>query len=50
MQSCHHWHPEVLQQPQDMATGFPAKNSILVLQTHEIDIAGIEKVSGCLIG
>jgi hypothetical protein len=50
MQSCHHWQFEVLQQPQDMAAGLPAKNPILVLQTHEIDTAGIKKVGSCLIG
>ncbi len=33
-----------------MAAGFPSKNSILVLQTHQIDIAGIKKVGGRLIG
>src|ERR1044071_9723622 len=50
MQSCHHWHFEVLQQPQDMAAARPSKNPILVLQTDEIDVAGIKKVGGCLIG
>src|ERR1035438_9213264 len=50
MQSCYHRHCEPLQQPQDMAAGFPSKNSILVLQTHHIDIAGIKKVGGRLIG
>jgi hypothetical protein len=50
MQSCHHWHFEMLQQPQDMAAGPPAENPILVLQTHEIDIAVIKKVGCCLIG
>ena len=50
MQSRHHRHFEVLQQPQDMAAGLPSENPILVLQTHEVDIAGIKKVGGCLIG
>ena len=50
MQSCHHWHFEVLQQPQDMAAALPSKNPVLMLQTHEIDFAGIKKVGGCLIG
>src|SRR5208282_27836 len=50
MQSCHHWHFEALQQPQDMAAGLPSKNPILMLQTHQIDIAGIKKVGGGLIG
>jgi hypothetical protein len=46
MQSCHDGHFEALQQPQYMAAGLPSKNSILVLQTHKIDIAGIKKVGG----
>jgi hypothetical protein len=50
MQSCHDWHFEALQQPQDMAAGFPSKNPVLVLQTHQIDIAGIKKVGGGFIG
>src|SRR5208337_2484964 len=50
MQSCHHWHFEVLQQPQDMAAGLPSINSVLMLQTHQIDIAGIKEVGGCFIG
>jgi hypothetical protein len=33
-----------------MAAGLSSKNPILMQQTHEIDIAGIKKVGGCLIG
>jgi hypothetical protein len=33
-----------------MAAGLPSENPIFVLQTHEIDMAGIKKVGGCLIG
>ena len=31
VQSCHHWHSEVPQQTQDVAAGFPSKQSMLVL-------------------
>jgi hypothetical protein len=49
MQSCHHRHFEVLQEPQDMAAALPSENPIFMLQTYEIDIAGIEKISsGCV--
>ena len=34
MQSCHHRHFEAPQQTQDVAAGLPAKNPILMLQTH----------------
>jgi hypothetical protein len=50
MQSCHHWHFEVLQKPQDIVAALPFKNPILMLQTHQIDIVGIKEVGGCLIG
>jgi hypothetical protein len=40
----------VLQQAQDMAARLPSKNSVLVLQTHKIDLAGMKKVGGFLIG
>jgi small ligand-binding sensory domain FIST len=50
MKRCNHWHCELLQQLQDIAAGISPKDSILVLQTHQIDIARIDKASGCLIG
>jgi hypothetical protein len=33
-----------------MASGIASKESILVLQTHQVEIAGIEKVGGGPIG
>jgi hypothetical protein len=50
MQSCHHRHFEVLQKLQNMAAALPTENSIFMLQTYEIDIAGIEKISGGCVG
>jgi hypothetical protein len=34
MERCNHWHLEALQQLKDMPAGAPAKDPILVLQTH----------------
>jgi hypothetical protein len=50
MQSCHDWHFEALQQLQDMDAGFASKNSVFVLQTHQIDIAGTKKLGRGFIG
>jgi hypothetical protein len=33
-----------------MAAGIPPENPILMLQAHQIDIAGIERMGGCSIG
>jgi hypothetical protein len=32
-----------------MAAGLPSIDPILVLQTYQVDIAGIKKVGGCSI-
>ena len=50
MQSRNHWHLEALKQLQHMTAGLPPEDSILMLQTHEIDVAGVEKISGASIG
>ena len=49
MKSCYYGHFQVLQKPQDMIAGFPSKDSIFVLQTHDIDLGCIEKLRGSLI-
>jgi hypothetical protein len=50
MQSCNHRRFELLQQSQDVTAGLPSKNPILVLQAHQIDVAGVNKVCGGSIG
>jgi hypothetical protein len=50
MKCCHYGHVEVSQQFQNMASGFPPKYSVFVLQTNYIDIASIEKIGCCPIG
>ena len=50
VQSCHQGHFQVLQQAQDMAAGLSSENPVLVLQTNDVNIAGIQKVSGCFVG
>jgi hypothetical protein len=50
MERCHYRHVKVPQQLQNMASGFPPKNPVFVLQTDQIDIASIEKIGCCPIG
>jgi hypothetical protein len=49
MERCYYRHCQALQQRQDMAACLSPKNPVLMLQTHQIEIAAIEKIGGCPI-
>jgi hypothetical protein len=50
MERCDYRHGQVPQQLQNMAASFSPKDPVLVLQTHQIDMARIEKLGGCPVG
>jgi hypothetical protein len=49
MESCHDGHLEAAQQVQDVAPGWAAEDSILVLQAHHVDVVEIQEVGRFLI-
>ena len=49
MQGCYEWHLEATKQTQDVTTGEPPEDSVLVLQTYQIEIGEIQELSGVLV-
>ena len=49
MQGCHHGHLQGTQQMQNMASGRTTEDSILVLQTHHVDVVEVQEFGGLLI-
>ena len=49
MQGGHQRHLQAAQQMQNMASGWTAEDSILVLQAHHVDIVEVQKFGGFLI-
>jgi hypothetical protein len=50
MQSCDYRHAKMLQQLQDVISGFAAENSKLMLQADQIDVAGVQVFGGSSVG
>ena len=50
VQCGHHWHLQAAQQMQNMASGWAAEDSVLVLQTHHVDVVEVQEVSRFLVG